>query len=508
MLKTTGRHADILEVIADLSNDEVFTPPRVARDVLDLLPAAVWADPALRWLDPGSKTGIFLREITRRLYEGLAPVIPNDAARLDHILRHQVFGVATSALTALMSRRTLYCAMTTHGTHSVLANAPAAGHVWHQRIEHAYNEAGRCTECGGARDQLEATPDSENNAYPFIHAAGRAALAQEFDMKFDVIVGNPPYQMQTGTTSKQARPLYNLFVEQALALNPRYITMVIPSRWTVGGMGLDEFRATMLGDRRITHLVDHPVASDIFPSVDIKGGICYFLWDREADGECEVTTKRGNNVTGPRPRRLNEFDVLVRDEPAIQILRKVLAASSGEESFSQLVSPQRPFGFPSNYMGQPEEPEEGEGGVVLYRAGGPTWTTRDEITMGHQLIDEWKVLLPKAGPGNSGGHVLPDPVLSRSIVAGPNTCCTETYVVAGPVTSLDEANSLDSYTTTRFVRFLVSLRKTSQDALRSVYTWVPQQTWDREWTDEVLYAKYGITDEEQAYIASMIREMN
>ncbi len=504
MAKTTARQADILEVIADLSNDEVFTPPRVARDVLDLLPAAVWADPNLRWLDPGSKTGIFLREITRRLYAGLAPVIPDDAARLDHILRHQVFGVATSALTALMSRRTLYCAKTTHGTHSVLANAPAAGHVWHQRIEHAFNEAGRCTECGGSRDQLETAPDSENYAYPFIHAAGRAALAQEFDMQFDVIVGNPPYQMTGGGGGTNDTPLYNLFVESAIDLRPQYITMIVPSRWMAGGRGLDEFRKKMLAGGHIRTLVDHMKMDALFPGVDFEGGVCYFLWDREYAGDCTVTLQYDTGAQEPVVRALDQHDIFVRDARALQILERV--RSRLEPSLAELISGDTPFGLATSFKGG--DAADGPGMVKVYVSDkgrrSATYTERSGIQKNVHLIDAWKVLLPEAY-GERGA--TPAMVLGPPMVAEPGSCCTQTFLAAGPLPSQDEAESFESYMRTRFVRFLVSLRKISQHALRSTYTWVPQQTWDREWTDEELYAKYGITDEEQAYIASMIREM-
>jgi site-specific DNA-methyltransferase (adenine-specific) len=491
---------DILEVISDLSNDEVFTPPKVVNADLDLLPVEVWTDPDLRWLDPGSKTGVFLREVTRRLLVGLEPVFPDEQERVDHILTNMVFGIAITELTALMSRRTLYCSKNASGQRSVVAMSTESGNIWQERVEHPYVK-GRCSECSASEELME-RPGRENYAYGFIHAAGRAAIEKEFEMKFDVIVGNPPYQMGSDGGTR-TMPLYNLFVDHARSLNPRYISMIIPARWMAGGLGLDDFRVSMLSDRRIRQLVDYPNSAELFPTVDIKSGICYFLWDRDNSGDCEVTLVRGQQVSGPHTRRLNEYDVFVRDRRGLAILKKVEAFQ--EDSMFRLVRGKNPFGLRTNFQSSKSRPSLGA--VRLYRSGAPEWVRRDQVGMNQQWIDEWKVLVPKAGPGNSGGHVLPDMVLGQPLVGEPGSCCTETYMVIGPVDSETEATSLVSLLRTRFCRFLVSLRKISQDAPRGTYSFVPQQTWDQVWTDDELFAKYGITDDEQAYIAEMIREM-
>lgn len=508
VLQQPTSQPDILEVIADLSNDEVFTPPKVANAVLDLLPSEVWSDPTLRWIDPGAKTGVFLREVTRRLMVGLAEAIADDQERLDHILRDMVFGLAVTELTALMTRRTLYCSKDASGPHSVAEMPTADGNVWFARADHTYDGNGRCKECSASREQME-RDNRENHAYGFIHASARDTIEREFDMQFSVVIGNPPYQMSGGGGGTNDTPLYNLFVEQAKALNPKYISMIIPSRWMAGGRGLDDFRAEMLRDKRLRTIVDYPNSAELFPTVDIKSGICYFLWDRDAPGDCEVTLVRDQKVHGPHPRALDEYDIFVRDARALDILRKVQAVA--EPSFEDLLTGDTPFGLASNYSGykKGETPTNGEVLIHASTAGKrhEGAMRRDLITKNTHLIDEWKVLLPKAGPGNSGGHVLPDMVLGRPLVAAPRSVCTQTYIVAGPLPSKDAAKSVEAYVKTSFLRFLVAQRKISQDALRSVYRWVPQQTWDREWTDEELYEKYGITDEEQAYIAEMVREM-
>lgn len=507
MLLQTSSQPDILEVIADLSNDEVFTPPKVANAVLDLLPEEVWSDPTLRFLDPGCKTGVFLREITKRMMGGLAETFPDEQERLDHILRNQVFGIAITELTAHMSRRTLYCSKRADGEHSIVTMSSAAGNVWFERVEHDYRN-GRCQECGASKEQME-RDNRENYAYAFIHESGRKQVAEEFEMKFDVIVGNPPYQMAGGGGGTNDTPLYNHFFDHAKALNPRYITMIMPSRWIAGGRGLDEFRAGMLKDQRLRHLVDYPNATELFPGVDIKSGVCYLFWDRDNPGTCSTTVVRGQDVSGPTDRLLGEYDIFIRDERALEILHKVEALA--EPSFIEILSGDTPFGLATNFRGYAKRaPRKGE--VVVHASTNGTRhegaLNRSEISKNVSLIDEWKVLLPAAGPGNSGGHVLPDMVLGRPVVAAPGSVCTQTYIVAGPVGSKLAGESIESYLRTRFLRFLVSLRKISQHAFRSTYTWVPQQTWDRAWTDEELYEKYGITEEEQAYIAEMIREMS
>jgi site-specific DNA-methyltransferase (adenine-specific) len=502
------RTPDILEVIADLSSDEVFTPPRLANAMLDLLPDDVWSDPTLRWLDPGCKTGVFLREISKRLMVGLADVLPNREERLEHILREQVFGIAITQLTSWMSRRTLYCSKDSTAEHIPVKMDIPDGHIWFQRIEHTYNGSGRCSECGASRDQME-RDGKDNHAYGFIHDQGRKAIAEEFDMQFDVIVGNPPYQMTGGGGGTNDTPLYNLFVEQAEALNPRYITMIIPSRWMAGGRGLGEFRAAMLNDDRIRTLVDYENAKDVFPSVGIIGGVCYFLWDRDNPGMCQASYHRSGEAVGPSDRTLGEFDVFVRDPRAVDILRKVRSVST--TSFADLVSGDTPFGLATNFTGFELGAEPAKEQVRIYANAGTIRIQgameRKTVRKNTHLIDVWKVLVPEAGSGRESERSGTDVVLGPPIVAEPGSVCTQTYLAIGPLTSREEAGSVDSYLRTRFLRFLVSLRKISQHAMRSVYTWVPQQTWDREWTDAELYAKYGITEEEQAYIAERIREM-
>ena len=497
---------DILEVIANLSNDAVFTPPRVVNAVLDLLPAEVWSDPTLRWLDPGAKTGVFPREITKRLMVGLAEVIPDETARLEHILRKMVFAFATEEITGMMTRRSLYCSKDASSEFSTVRFADPDGNVWRKRVEHDFDAAGRCPECGGARDQLE-IKGRDNKAYALIHADGLQKIDKEMDMKFDVIVGNPPYQMDDEGGHRPV-PIYNKFVEQAIALNPAYIAMITPSRWMAGGLGLSGDRSAMLADKRIRALVDFPVASELFPGVEIKGGVSYFLWDRDHPGRCQMTSLRGDERSGPAERDLDEFDVLVRDNRALPILERVLAKKGS--SFSELVASVRPFGdqLRSNFK-QFDRIRARKSQYKLYMNEGLNrrkfWVDKSFVKNNLEMVDAWKVLLPVAG--SDGGQRLPDVVLGKPLIAEPGSVCTETYLAIGPFASEAEAESALSFLQTRFARFLISLRKPGQHSIPKTFLWVPQQTWDRTWTDAQLYKKYSISADEQAYIESMVKEM-
>jgi site-specific DNA-methyltransferase (adenine-specific) len=516
-----NRNPDVLSCIANLSNDEVFTPPELANRMLDTLAeawaqshcgASIWADPNVRFLDPCTKSGVFLREITSRLNKGLEDQMPDVKQRIEHILTKQVFGIAITKLTSMLARRSLYCSKFAKGKHSVVQSFKSdAGNVWFERTEHTWVDR-KCEYCGAGQGALDRGDELESHAYAFIHCADiKSRMAELFgaNMQFDVIIGNPPYQIEADESGQNIVPIYNKFLETAKSLGPRFITMVLPARWMAGGKFLDVFRSTMLADSRIRAIVDFPNAAEAFPGVDIKGGVCYLLWNRDESGECSVTTRRGGHVMGPVHRRLDEFDVFVRDSRSLEILRRVL--SRREPSLIDLVSTRDPFGpaLSSNFTDYHSKRRPGDFRLFINQADrrGETWVAPSAVTKNHQLVGVWKVLMPKAGPGNSGGHVIPDMVLSKPIVAEPDSVCTLSYVVVGPVDSRHAAQSLASYLRTRFLRFLVSLRKPSQDAPRGVYAWVPIQQWDREWTDRELFEKYGITTEEQKFIADMIRPM-
>jgi site-specific DNA-methyltransferase (adenine-specific) len=510
-----GRNPDVLTCIANLSNDEVFTPPEFANRMLDTLADAwaadhsganIWADSRVKFLDPCTKSGVYLREITSRLTAGLASEIPDLQARVDHILTRQVFGIAITRLTSFLARRSLYCSKFANGEHSVATSfASEAGNIWFERIEHEWDK-GKCAYCGASQASYDRGADSETHAYGFIHTNDiEARVAELFGgtMQFDVIIGNPPYQLGSDGGTRDV-PIYQRFVEQAKALQPRYLTMVIPSRWMASGLGLSEFRQTMLSDRCIRELVDFPSASDVFPGVEVKAGVCYFLWDSAHNDDCAVTTVRNGESIGPITRNLGEYDVFVRDARAVSILHKVL--KFGELPINTKLARDKEFGWTSNFDGFHGRERAGDVPLHYIRRmkRGVGYIDRQEVTKSSHLIDTWKVLVPQAF---NGGDALPHQILGKPLIAPSPSVCTQSFLFFS-VRSLEEAKSLQSYYSTRFFRFLVSVRKITQHATHSTYVWVPMQTWDRTWTDELLFKKYGISSEDQAYIASQVRAMN
>jgi len=511
-----GRNPDVLTCIANLSNDEVFTPPEFANRMLDTLTEAwaerhggadIWSDSSVRFLDPFTKSGIFLREIATRLIKGLEAEIPDLQERVDHILTKQVYGIAITRLTSLLARRSLYCSKYANGEHSVATKFEnEGGNIWFERNEHTW-VGQKCSFCGAPKSVLDRGGDMETHAYAFIHTDNiKARIAELFgdDMQFDVIIGNPPYQMKGGAGGTSDSSIYHLFVEQAIKLEPRFINMVIPSRWMAGGRGMDEFRAEMLSCGMLSEIVDFPVSKDVFPTVEVKGGICYFLWDSEHSGQTKVTVARGDESVGPVARDLNEFDVFVRDPRAVDILRKVQKLS--ERPVTEILTGDTPFGIATNFDGYTQKPKQNDVELHLVKQGKRHvgYVKRSSITKNSHLVDSWKVLAPKAG--SDGGQKIPDVVLGKPMIVAPNSICTQTFI-AFWIQNEGEAKSLYSYYGTKFFRFLVSIRKITQDALRGTYAWVPMQQWDRIWTDDALYKKYGLTQEQIDYIEAMIKPM-
>ena len=487
---------DVLTCLANLSNDEVFTPPDVANRMLDLLPSSLWSDPHARFLDPGSKTGVFLREIARRLMAGLAEQIPDVQERADHIFKEQLFGLAITELTGLLSRRSVYCSKTANGHYSVCtAFDDEQGNILYEPAAHTWVN-GRCRYCGASREVYDRSEVLESHAYRFIHADNPEFLFP--DMRFDVIIGNPPYQLSDGGFGKSAKPIYHLFIEQAKKLNPQYILMIIPDRWFAGGKGLDEFRTKMLGDNHIKYLVDYTNANDVFPGVDIPGGICYFLRDRTYYGDCEVTTIN-NGVQNTAKRKLNQFDTFVRYNESATIISKVKSRES--IFFDTQVSSRKPFGLATNV--QPLN----KGDIQLVYNGGQGFYWRKDITTGTDLIDKWKVITSKVSYDHAG---QPDKdgkrrVLSRLEILPPNVICSETYIILGAYTNRNDADNMVSYMKCRFTRFLIAQLSFSQDITKDRFAFVPIQDFSESWTDEKLYKKYNLSDDEINFVESMIK---
>lgn len=523
-----GRNPDVLTCIANLSNDEVFTPPEFAGRMLDTLAdawardhggASIWQNAQVRFLDPCTKSGVFLRAITSRLVEGLAAQMPDLQARVNHILTQQMFGIGITRLTALLARRSLYCSKHANGRHSIAQGfADEAGHVWFERTEHDW-QGGKCAFCGASQAALDRGPDLESHAYAFIHTDDiKARMAELFgeNMQFDVIIGNPPYQLSDGGHGMSAAPIYQKFVEQAKALDPRYLTMVIPSRWFTGGKGLDEFREAMLNDPRVRAINDYLTASDVFPGVGLKGGVCYFLWERDNPGLCEVAThfKDWPVSTATRPLLEPGADVFIRFNEGLSVLQKVMALECGAagtlalpegKRFDELVSARKPFGLVTTFKGKTKRVT---GDLVIYQNGGTGYIAPEDVPTGHALIDCWKIYIGRAAPGTGNRDTYPHRILSTPFIGEPGSLCSETYLCIGPFASQLEAENALSYLTCRLTRLLILLHKPSQDTTRRVYTFVPTQDWSRRWSDAELYAKYGITESEIAFIEKVVRPMD
>lgn len=504
----TSYNPDVLSCLANLSNDEVFTPPNVVNDMLDLLPVELWSNPKATFLDPVSKSGVFLREIAKRLMAGLADQFPDEQERANHIFKNQIYGIAITELTSLLSRRSVYCSKKANHEKYSLCNdfGDEQGNIRYERLNHTWDN-GKCIYCGGSEEVYGREDELETYAYNFIHLENPLSLFNTIKntMKFDVIIGNPPYQLNDGGgAGTSAIPIYHKFIQQAKKLNPKYISMIVPARWYSGGKGLDEFRDEMLNDNQIREIHDFIDATEIFPGVQIKGGICYFLWRKDDRGLCKVYSYNKNNTLSMIERSLREenTDVFIRFNEAISILNKVRKLK--EDSIYNQVSSRKPYGIDSNFSNFTKVPSN-LSPIKLYRFGPDGYISRSQITKGHEYIEKIKVIISKAG---SGSDAFPHQILGIPQISEPNSVSTETYIILGTFKNMSQAQNFMSYVATKFFRFLVSLIKNTQNAAKGVYQFVPLQDFNEDWNDEKLYKKYGITEDEIAFIDSMIRPMD
>tara|TARA_B100000378_G_scaffold79964_1_gene62650 strand:+ start:933 stop:2615 length:1683 start_codon:yes stop_codon:yes gene_type:complete len=515
---TPAHVPDVLETLAQLPNDEVYTPPNLVNAMLDVLPDHVWAEPDYKWLDPATKSGVYLREIARRLMVGLAEWEPDGAKRRDHILRHMVYGAAITQMSGEIARRSLYQTKNATGTEikdPALADLVVhldtpEGNVPFVPTEHTLDKAGKfCTICRAPAALIR--DNRENFAYSFLH--GTYPTKELTDMKFDVIVGNPPYQigMDDGKGNRTANitPLYNLFVEKAIAMDPRYVLMITPSRWFAGGKGLDEYRDRMISDRRLKVLVDNPKIFDVFPQAKIRGGVSYFLWDRDYNGDCAFTTKIDGRTISTANRDLRDGNgVVVRDNFAAAIVKKIASDPFPKGSLADKVSASDPFGqsIKTNYKGSSDVPFEGS--IPLVFATKVGYVSPDVLERNRDWVDQWKVLIPMASSGDTAqddtGRIV-DVVLGEPIALAPGSACTQSYLVAGRFETREETENYAHYLSSKFVRFLVLQRKISQHVTPNRFAFVPSVDFTRRWTDEDLYARFKLTQDEINYIEASIK---
>lgn len=489
-------HPDVLSCLADLSNDEVFTPPKIAKEMLDMLPQELFRSPNTKFLDPACKSGIFLREITERLNEGLKDIIPDPQKRIDHILHNQVYGIAITQITALLSRRSVYCSKDASGQYSLSHFDTSDGNIRFKETKH-YWENGSCKYCGASKSVQDRGNEKEAHAYEFIHRNIREIA----NMKFDVIISNPPYQLEDNGNGQSAKPIYHLFVENAKKMNPKYMVMIIPSRWFTGGKGLDNFRKTMLDDSRIRKLIDYENYKDLFPGLGgLAGGACYFLWDRDETGICEITNATNQSKLTDK-RYMNEFNVFIRSNRAISIVRKVLKVHNGK-FLDEFVSSRKPFGLPTNYQPQ-------ENGVPCWfiQRIGKKFANPNDVDDSQGYLKKWKLIAPKspiAGQTDFSKKVgfYYD---GNTKIARPGECCTESFIVLGAFKTEKEVLSFKSYIFTKVVRFLLLQTVVSQDVTKKNYCFVPDLgKYNKNYTDADLCKLWNLSQDDWTFIDSKI----
>lgn len=488
---------DVLSCLANLSNDEVFTPPEVANAMLDMLPQELFSDPAATFLDPACKTGVFLREIAKRLIVGLEEKIPNLQERLDHIFQKQLYGIAITELTSLISRRSLYCSKYPNGAYSISLFDSAEGNIRYKHTLHSWKK-GKCEFCGASQDKYNREKDLETHAYEWIHNQN---IEEIFKMNFSVIISNPPYQLSDGGNNASAIPIYQKFIEASRKLNSKYMVMIIPSRWYSGGRGLDDFREEMLNDRSIKVLYDFVNADDCFPGVDISGGVCYFLRDATYNGPCKIVNVFGNK-SNEQVRDLNQYKILVRSNEAVKIIEKVTGL--GEKTLEDSVSSQKPFGL------RTYERPDNEGKYTLRWNGGKGPIEKERILNGQEIIDKWKIIVSRvffehAGKVDKTGKSR---VLSILEILQPGEVCTETYIVVRSFDTEKEANNMYEYLRTKFARFLILQACSSIMITKNSFIFLPVQDFTKTWSDETLYSKYNLSETEISYIESTIKPMS
>lgn len=533
-------HFDILETITNVGNDEVFTPRKTCDMILDSLPEDVWHHPEYKWLNPATKNGIFEREIALRLDRGLKNIIPDEEERRKHILQNMIFSIGLTRFTANVARRTLYyCSQANRKCDGIKAedghyvNGYAIGNgTWFDdeegniktpTTEHDFDKNGKCKYCGIPRTSKYNSPDQrEHYAYEFIHH-GKLSLERKLQdlffegdrtMKFDVIVGNPPYMLTDGGGGSSSKPIYNLFVLNAIALSPRYVSMIIPSRWMTGGKGLDSFRDEMINDKHISLLHDFLNASICFPSVAIEGGVCYFLWEKNHNDKCNVVTHQTNGEIRTSYRFLNNErggDIYIRDDVAIGILNKV--KNKTNSYFDSLVSTRMPFGLSNISIDETSSSMEGESDLQIFmRVNGKRefrYSKRPlKITKNADWIEKYKIFISKAdGAAGQIGNPIPARIIGKGDLGGPHTICTETFLAVGPFNEKKEAENCIQYMKTKFFRFLVGIRK-NKNMTQDTYKFAPVLEFNKTYTDEELYKYFDLSNEEIQYIENMIQEMH
>lgn len=503
---------DVLSCLANLSNDEVFTPPDVVNKMLDLLPQELFSDPNTTFLDPACKTGVFLREIAKRLLVGLQDKIPDLQQRIDHIFHKQLFGIAITELTSLLSRRSVYCSKYPNGEYSVSHFDSAEGNIRYRRIQHTW-VGDKCKFCGASKKEYDRGDQKETHAYEFIHTLDPEKI---FNMKFDIIISNPPYQLSDGGgTGDSAKPIYHLFIEKALLLRPKYLTMIVPARWMKGGKGLALFRQQMMDNTSIRFIKDYEDAKECFSGIHLDGGVCYFLIDSIYNGPVEYWYKPIGEeaIKSVRYLRNDASDTIIRDYRQTSIIEK--AKSKKEQMFSDIVSYRNPYGLFADLFNLPNKyptikviNNSCENTYKVYGVKGikggakrvSGYIKRDVIKLKDDAAKKYKLFFSKA-------YMTTSTVPPEIILGNPNDICTETFLQIGPFENEESSKNCLSYIKTKFFRALLFYNRHSLNISKESFALIPMQDFSKPWTDEELYKKYDLTQEEIDFIESMIKPM-
>lgn len=512
----TNYNPDVLTCLANLSNDEVFTPPTLVNSILDLLPQELWSNPEARFLDPVSKSGVFLREMAKRLMVGLEAHFPDPQLRINHILKNQLFGIAITELTSLLSRRSVYCSKIANHQKYSLCNefTDEQGNIRYERMQHTWLGS-KCKYCGASKAEYDRDDSAETYAYNFIHIDNPLEIFKLKNMKFDVVVGNPPYQLSDGGgTGDSAKPIYHLFFQQAKKLNPKYISMITPSRWMKGGKGLDNFRNEMINDKHISFIYDFEDAKECFNGLNIDGGVCYFLWDYQNNSELDFFYKprQLDEIYSRRFLKNNFSETVIRDYRQISIVEKIF--NQTKNKFSQIVSSRKPYGISTDlfndplkygYEKIPSKPFKNSYKIygVKGNKGGAKrlvgYIDKDKVQI-NESVSKYKLF-------QSYAYSTTSTVPPEIIIGLPNEISTETFLLIGPFETKYIAENCLSYTKTKFYRALLYFNRIQKNLSQSTFNLIPLQDFSEPWTDEKLYRKYGLTEEEIAFVDSMIRPM-
>jgi hypothetical protein len=497
-MMTLQYNPDVLDALANLSNDEVFTPPKLVNQMLDCLPSEIWSDKTITILDPASKSWVFLRESAKRFILWLEKEFPDLQERLNHIFTKQLFGISITELTSLLSRRSLYCSKYADGKYSLCTEFDdVEWNIRYERTAHTW-ENETCKHCGASKSEYDRDESLETHAYKFIHATPKDIenlFVNYQNMKFDVIIWNPPYQLSDGWAQASAMPIYQKFVEQAKKLKPRYLSMITPSRWFAWWRWLDNFRKNMIEDDSIKKIVDFHNASDCFPWVEIKGWVSYFLREKDYHGSCIFQSIDDNTKISCMDRNFkNEWlGIIIRYNEAVPILNKIKLFKW--ETIEKIASSQRPFWFRTYFKWKKKN---FPWSVKIYANNDVWYVNQSEITVNKELVLEHKVIIPRAIWSWNSKTDLIKPLYSE-----PNTCCSETYIVFWPFKSESESKNFISYVNTSFFHFLVTLQKNTMMAPKWVYSFVPMQDFSQSWSDDKLFKKYKLSKGEIEFIKDM-----